>query len=199
MKIIDVEQNTQAWFEARLGIPTASNFDKIVTMKGEPSKQAEKYLYRLAAERVSRQIENGYTNAFMERGHELEAEARKFYHLITTNEVKQTGLCLSDDGRYGCSPDGLVGDEGGLEIKCPIGSTQVAYLLSNDLPSEYYQQVQGTLLVTGRKWWDFVSYYPGLKPLIIRVTPDEAFQNKLKFELDSFCAKLDEVSQKIGA
>lgn len=198
MKIITCEQRSDEWFAARLGVPTASSFDKIVTMKGDPSKQAQKYLYKLAGEKVSGKAEETYQNAAMQRGVELEDEARQLYQMITDTQVEQVGLCLADGAHvYGCSPDGLVGKDGGMEIKCPTISTHVEYLLGNILPTEYFQQVQGSLLVTARKWWDFMSYYPGLKPLIIRVTPDKVFHKALKAELEVFCTGLTEIINKI--
>lgn len=195
MEIIYCEQGTPEWHAARCGKPTASSFDKIITLDGKPSKQREKYLYQLAGERAAGKAEETYTNGAMQRGREMEDEARKLYEFNYGIEVLRVGFCLSDG--YGASPDGLVGEDGGLEIKCPIASTHVGYLLKDELPGDYFQQVQGNLLVTGRKWWDFVSYYPAVKPLIIRVKPDKKFQGLLKAELIKFCQDLEEVVKKI--
>ena len=197
MKIVQAEQRSEEWFAARRGIPSASNFAKIITTKGEPSKQAEKYMFRLAGEKVSGITEETYQSAAMIRGCEMEKEAREFYELIKGATVEEVGFCLTDDGKVGCSPDGLVGEDGLIEIKDPIASTQVAYLLKGVLPLEYFQQVQGQLYVTGRKWLDFISYYPGLKPLMVRVLPDVKFQVNLDAELKKFCINLDEVVRKI--
>jgi len=198
MKIIDVQQNSPEWFFARLGIPTASNFDKIVDTKGQPSKQKTKYMNKLAGEKVSGLQEETYTNGIMQRGIEMEDEARKLYELQADKEVKQVGLCVSEGNIiYGASPDGLIGSDGLLEIKCPLIATHVSYLLENKLPTDYYQQTQGQLLVTGRKWVDFMSYYPGIKPFIVRVKPDKAFQEALKRELTIFCAELAQVVERI--
>ena len=197
MRVVNCEQRSPEWFAARLGVPSASEFDKIITTKGDPSKQAEKYLYRLAGEFVSGKAEETYQNASMARGVELELEARQLYEFSHNVEVVQVGFCLSDDVRAGCSPDGLIGEDGGMEIKCPIVSTHVEYLLGGVLPSEYFQQVQGSLFITGRKWWDFMSYYPGLKPLIVRVYPDQKFIPALRAELASFAGKLDGVISRI--
>jgi len=196
MKILDIQQQTPEWYQAKVGIPSSSNFDKIITTKGEPSKQSQKYLYKLAGEFVAGKSEETYQNASMLRGVELEAEARQCYELITGETVKQIGLCIADEG-YACSPDGIVGDDGLLEIKCPLAATHVGYLLKNNLPSDYFQQVQGQLLVTGRKWCDFMSYYPGIKPLIIRVERNEKFITALKVELEIFCNELKEIVNKI--
>jgi putative phage-type endonuclease len=196
MKILELEQRTDEWMQARLGIPTASNFDKIITTKGEPSKQAQKYMYRLAGERLSGTTEETYQNAAMQRGCELEDEARAFYSLINDVEVKQVGFCLSDSG-YGCSPDGLIGEEGLIEIKCPQMATHVEYLIEGGLPITYFQQVQGQLLVTERKWCDFISYYAGIKPLVVRVGRNETFIKALHGELVRFVFTLNETVRKL--
>lgn len=196
MQVHNCEQNTPEWFAVRLGVPSASNFDKIITLKGDPSKQSEKYLFKLAGEKVSGKQEDGYQNASMLRGIEIESEAKQMYELVKGVMVESVGFCTLDG--FGCSPDGLVGDEGLIEIKCPTIAVHVEYLLDGRLPSEYFQQVQGQLLVTGRKWTDFISYYPGLKPLIVRVYPDEKFHKALKAELGTFCSKLNEVIGRIA-
>ena len=195
MKVIDCLQYSPEWYAARCGIPTASSFDMILCADGKVSKQRTKYLYRLAGESITGIAEETYQNATMQRGKEMEAEARQLYSLITGEEVQQVGFCLADG--YGASPDGLVGEKGLLEIKCPNIATHVGYLLENVLPTDYFQQTQGQLLVTGREWCDFLSYYPGLRPLIIRVTRDEIFIKALKAELKKFCAELAEVRERI--
>ena len=197
MKIIDCEQGSKEWDKIRCGIPTASNFDKIITASGMPSTQRDKYLYRLAGERITKCPETTYQSEAMLRGQQLEDEARKYYEFATGVKVKRVGFCLEANPGYGCSPDGMVVSNGLIEIKCPIMSTHVSYLLKNKLPAEYWQQTQGQLLVTGYKWVDFVSYFPGMKPLIIRVKPDKAFQVKLKKELVLFCAELDKIVRRI--
>jgi len=195
MQIIDCVQGSPEWFEARCGIPTASGFDKIVTSIGAPSKQKKQYLYKLAGEALSGVIEESYQNATMQRGTLMESEARDMYSLISDLEVSEVGFCRKDG--YGASPDGLVGLDGCLEIKCPLVATHVGYLFDNKLPTKYIQQVQGQLLVTGRKWCDFVSYFPNLKPLIVRVQRDEQFILTLKTELEKFCIELKEVINEI--
>ena len=194
MIVENIEQGSEEWFKARAGIPTASNFDKIVTSQGLPSKQALKYMYKLAGERIIGKKEATHQTEAMTRGIEMEEEARNFYELVTGNKVEQVGFCYPDeDKKFGCSPDGLVGKNGLIEIKCPLLHTMVEYLLENKLPTTYIQQVQGQLLVTGRKWCDFVAYYPDMKPLIIRVNRDEVFISKLQKELKVFNSKLEMV------
>ncbi len=195
MKVIDCIQGSPEWYKIRCGIPSASNFDKLLTVDGKVSKQRTKYLYQLAGETITGIPEESYQNGAMLRGKEMEAEAKELYSLITGQEVKEVGFCLAEG--FGCSPDGLVAKKGLVEVKCPNLATHVGYLLENILPTEYFQQIQGQLLVTGREWCDFFSYYPGLKPLLIRVKRDEKFIALLEAELKTFCAELKEVVKKI--
>lgn len=198
MKIIDVEQRSDLWYEARLGKPSASSFDKIVTTEGKPSKTRQKYLYALAAEVASGLTEDKFQTQAMLNGIEREDTARRFYKLARGVEVQEVGFCVDDNEKYGCSPDGLIGEDGGLEIKCPLGGTHVGYVMNDgEVPLEYFTQVQGSLLVTQREWWDFISYYPGLKPVIVREEPNAVFHKLLKKELDLFCEELNEVIKKI--
>ncbi len=196
MKILDIAQGSTEWLAARAGVPSASAFDKVVTTKGEPSKQVEKYALQLAGERIIGTKEEAYQNDAMRRGVEMEAEARLAYELMTGVDVKQVGLCMTDFG-YACSPDGLVGDDGGMEIKCPTLSTHVSYLLDGKLPTEYYQQVQGSMLVTERKWWDFISYYPNMRTLIVRVERNDEFCKKLHDELVKLINGVEQIVVKI--
>ena len=196
MVILECEQYSEEWFTLRAGIPTASNFDKIVTTKGEPSKSAKNYLYQLAGEQITGVKTETYQNAIMQRGLEMEAEAKDLFR-FALGEVKEVGLIYPDEQKkYSCSPDGLL-EDAGLEIKCPLIHTQVSYLLLNKLPTDYIQQVQGSMLITGFKKWWFMSYYPGLPPLILEIHRDEAFIEKLKKELDSFVNELVQITHQL--
>jgi len=195
MTIIDCEQGSPEWIAARCGIPSSSHFNEIITTKGEPSKQRLKYLYRLAGEQITGIPEESYKSNAMSRGTEKEPEARNVYAFINDVEVEEVGFCLADG--YGASPDGMVGEDGLLEIKCPMLSTHVEYLLINKLPTNYFQQVQGQLLVTGRDWCDFFSYFPGMNPLTVRVQRDETFLKSLKKQLEIFCQELKETVKKL--
>lgn len=197
MKIIDCVQGSKEWLAARCGIPSSSNFDKLITSKGEPSKQREKYMYQLAAEAITGCKEESFQSAAMTRGIEMEAEARQFYELTRNVEVEQVGFCLDDSGLFGASPDGLIEDDGLIEIKSPQSQTCVSYLLKGGLDVDYFQQTQGQLLVTGRKYVDLISYYPLLRPLVIRVVRDEKFLKALRVELEVFCKELKEIIEKI--
>ena len=198
MKILDDIQGSDSWLKSRAGLPTASNFSKIITTKGQPSKQRTKYLYQLAAERVTGKKTETYQSAAMTRGIEMEAEARMVFEMEAEVEVEQVGFCLSDCGRYGFSPDGLT-ETYGLEIKCPESHTHVEYLLGNKLPTTYFQQVQGSLFISGLSSWFFYSYYPDLPPLTVMVFPDEDFHEALADELDRFCDQLDELTNQLRA
>ena len=197
MKVITCEQRSPGWYSARLGVPTASTFSNIIDSKGNTSKSQTKLLHKLAGEKVSGVVEEGYKNKHMERGIELEAEAKSMYSLITGNEIEEVGFCLDDSDLFGCSPDGFINADGLIEIKCPCLTTHVEYLIKNRLPVEYVQQVQGQMLITGRLWCDCMSYYPSMKPLIVRVERDEEYLNCLRSALQTFCEELEEIINKI--
>ena len=191
-------QGSSEWMQSRCGLPTASYFDKLLTTKGAPSKSSQKYMYQLAGERITQVKESGYQNAAMTRGIEMEAEAISFYEMTNDVTVERVGLCYRDEQkRVGASPDGLVGDEGMVEIKCPEIHTHVSYMLKGGLDMAYFQQCQGQLLVTGRKWVDLVSYYPGLQPVVIHMERDEKFLAILAVELACFCDTLDDKVDEI--
>ena len=194
----DVIQGSLEWHKLRVGIPSASQFKNIVTSDGKRSKTRQKYLYQLAAEKVTGHRDEIYQNAAMARGVELEPEARELFEFNTGIEVTQVGICRHDSGLFSCSPDGLIGDFSGLEIKCPSMAVHVEYLLGGKVPADYYQQVHGSMLVTGRKEWFFMSYYPGLKPFIFKEKIDVEFCEKLEAELMAFCADLMKTVEAIS-
>ncbi len=192
-------QLSPEWFLEKVSKPSAGSFDKVTTSKGEPSKQAEKYLYQLAGESIAGIKAETYQNDAMQRGILLEAEARVLFEMINDVEVTQVGMCYPDEQKkYLCSPDGLM-EDAGLEIKCPLIHTHVGYLLKGVLPTDYIQQVQGSMLVTRFKSWYFMSYYPGLPPFILKVERDEVFISKLRAELERFVVELAVVTRKLKA
>lgn len=198
MKVLEFEQCSSEWFQARRGIPTSSEFDKIITSTGKQSTQRVKYMYRLAGERLGGIIEEGYQSFAMLRGKEKEEEAKSLYELIR-EPVQRVGFCLSDCGRFGSSTDGLLNDKGVFELKCPEIQTHIGYLLNKDeIPNDYFCQTQGEILVTGREYVEFMSYYPGLPPLIIREEPEPVFQKRLLKELDAFTAELDALVDRLS-
>lgn len=188
VEIIDCEQGTDDWFKARLGLPTASRFADVLA-KGEGKTRA-KYLHELAAETLRGSVEpDSYTNAHMERGKVMEDEARELYAFLKDVEPQRVGFLRN--GRKGASPDSLIGTDAGLEIKTALGHIQVERLKRGSLPSEHTAQVQGSLWVSERDHWDFMSYSPGLPPLIVRVGRDEAYIKTLADAVDAFNGELD--------
>ena len=198
IKVTDIEQLSDEWFALKAGLPSASSFSKIVDGKGKQSKQRKKYMYTLAAEKVLGKKEEGFSNKNTEHGIETEGEARSFFEMLHGVEIEKVAMCYKDEQKlFSCSPDGLIGEDGGIEIKCPLMSTHVEYLLNGGLPTIYFQQVQGSMFVTGRKYWYFMSFYQGLKPFILKVERDEVFIKALEFELNLFVKELDVIVDKI--
>lgn len=190
MKIIECEQGSPEWFLARRGVPSASNFDRILTpIQQRYSSQASRYIEELIGDIYDPEFPKNaeyYTSRPMMHGRDTEAEARHWYTLETNNDVRQVGFCLTDDGCFGCSPDGLVGDDGGLELKCPMVKTHVHYLRDPEaMLLDYRCQVHGALIVSGRPWWDIMSYAPPLEPVKLRIQPD-GFTVLLKAALERF-------------
>ncbi len=188
MKAFEFDQYSPQWWDARRGVPTASEFGKIMTAKTlKLSASATEYAIRLIADTYD--LTYGPTDeplsAAMRKGTFAEPESRRFYAMERNCDVQQVGFCMTDDGRFGCSPDGLIGDDGALELKNPSAHTHVGWLLDNAVPDEHKAQVHGHLIVTGRAWCDFLSYCPGFPPLLVRTFPDD-YTKKLAACLDEF-------------
>lgn len=190
MIIENVIQNTEQWHMARLGVATASEFSSVCTNTGKASSSAATYRKTLFNEWLSQNYKRGFYGRAMEHGHVSEGQARLEYAMLYCPpgvEVTQPGFCYMDETRMvGCSPDGLVGDEGGLELKCPDPYTHWEYLKAGKLPTIYNAQVQGSMLVTGRPWWDFVSYCENAKMFRLRVYRDEEYILTLHAMLNIF-------------
>lgn len=198
MIIHDVTQGGDEWKRLRAGLPTASEFDKIVTTTGKPSTQYDAYINKLLAEIITgKPVDTFEGNAHTERGNELEPAAVAFYELQRDVEAVKVGFVTNDEGTYGCSPDRLLGDDGLLEVKCPAPHTHVGYLLNPNVDRKYYPQLQGQLLVTGRQWVDIISYHPEIQPVIIRVERDLKFLEELSRLLRDFTAALNERKAKL--
>ena len=190
MKTVDVEQGGLEWMQERLGIPTASQFDRLVTPKTKkPSSARAGYRAELLASWLMGQPHDWGSTEWTERGNDLEPEARKFYEFERGVEVDEVGFVLRDDGKTGGSPDGLVEDDGILEIKCPMAVKHVRYLLGED--PDYTGQVQGYMYLTDRKWCDIMSYHENIPPVIHRVERDEEHIAALVAVLDPFIEQLD--------
>lgn len=195
IQIFNHEQNSPEWLETRRGLPTASQFQCLLAKSAE-RKGRQKYLYDLAGEILTGECAPSYSNDHMERGHVMEAEARDWYAFITDAELTRVGFIRNDLFHAGVSPDSLIGEDGGLEIKTRLPRLQLELLEANELPNEHKAQVQGALWITGRKWWDFVSYCPKLKPFKTRVFRDEPYIAALKIAVAEFNAELKLLVEK---
>lgn len=179
MRIIDCLQGSEEWHRWR-NRPTASQFDQFITpAKGDYSKQATAYAAEIVAKRLGVYVEPP-PSFWMEWGTEQEPNAKYAYQAQTGREIRNVGFILPDGtDAYGGSPDGLVGDDGLTEIKCPAPETLIAYHAAGELPAKYKPQVQGLLLISGRAWCDFFVFHPELTPFLLRVEPDYDYQEKI--------------------
>ncbi len=192
MIVTEFEQGTEEWLQVRSGVPTASEFSKLVTSTGAKSTSQKTYMNTLLADWCAgKPVDVWEGSDWMQRGNELEPKARELYTLITGRKVEQIGFCFKDDKRLvGCSVDGLVEDDGLIEIKCPKASSLIGYIFEDKLPTKYVQQVQGQLWITSRKWCDFMAYHPDFEPFLCRVERDENFITKLDIAMHIFLEKM---------
>tara|TARA_R110000787_G_scaffold217953_1_gene326663 strand:+ start:385 stop:1011 length:627 start_codon:yes stop_codon:yes gene_type:complete len=178
-RVIYCEQGSPEWHQARCGIISASNMKSLFTSRGEKTASGvrETYLNQVIAERLMQKPMDTFQSYDMERGTQLEAQARANFEMYLDVTVQEVGFHMHDDYDIGCSPDGLFADTG-VEIKCPKANTHVRYMRSKKLPSEYLQQVQGTMYVMNLERYYFMSYHPDLKPIIIEVKRDNELIDK---------------------
>jgi putative phage-type endonuclease len=192
-----IEQGSEAWKAQRLGKATASRMADICaqTKTGWGASRAN-YAAQLIVERLTGTVAESYTNAAMEWGTACEPEARAVYSFSTDATVTETGFVPHPDIEMsGASPDGLVGNDGLIEIKCPQSATQIETLLSGAVPQKYILQMQWQMACTGRKWCDFVSYDPrmpeNLRLFVKRVERDDAAIRDLENKVRGFLAEVD--------
>jgi putative phage-type endonuclease len=187
MIIINCEQGSELWYQARCGRVTSTRFKNLVSK--DTTDSYRDLITNIACELITGKQEESYSNAMMEYGIETEPIAREKYEELFETKVQQIGFMIPDeDHRYhdwiGISPDGVLADSGLLEIKCPLARTHFEYIERNVLPSEYRYQVQGQLFVSGAPYCDFMSFVPGMKPFIIRVQPDQELFTEFEKRLD---------------
>lgn len=197
IQIIECDQGSDEWYSARLGIPTASCFH-IVMAKGKDggaSKTRADYIRKLAGEILTGEPMDSYSNTHMERGKEWEPDARNLYAFMQDCEPQLVGFIRN--GQKGCSPDSLIGPDGGLEIKGALPHIQVERLLANRVPPEHRAQVQGNIWVAEREWWDFVSFCPKLPLFVIREYRDDDYIAKLEASVDAFNWELNETVERV--
>lgn len=199
----DLIQGTEAWLRTRLGVLTASQIVKLLTPTGKLSSQRTDLIATLAAESIlGEPIDDFQGTYWTDRGSELEGQAGAYFSLQTGHDPQAVGFVYRDDSRQaGCSPDWMIKDTGGdwiagVEVKCPKASTHVGYLLDGTA-DKYMPQVQYSLWVTGLPGWYFMSYYPGLPPLLRLLEPVEKWQNAFDEHVPTFLNELAAAKEKL--
>lgn len=193
-----MEQRSSDWFAARWGVATASRFADVMAKgrNGQPLASYKNYLAELVIERLTEPPteDTGYKSPAMEWGTQYEPTAILEYELNTGNQVTSAFFEKHPTLEAGASPDGYVGEDGLIEIKCPNSATHLETLKSQEIPKQYVAQVQGQLWITGRKWCDFVSYdprYPSNAQIFItRIERDDDFIEQLQEEMIEFLAEV---------
>jgi hypothetical protein len=197
MQIIDCLQGSPEWLAARAGLPTSSMFRTVMAVgpKGGKSATRVDYLNKLAGEIITGEPMENYVSADMERGRLMEDEARDLYAFQNAIEPIRVGFIKS--GNKGASPDSLIGEKGGLEIKSAAAHIQIERILDGGLPSEHKAQVHGNMWVAEREWWDFCSYCPKLPLFVIRVYRDEEYIKTIAHHVELFNVELRQTVEYI--
>lgn len=206
MNALPFAQGTAEWLAARTGRITASRMSAVMAKgrNGAPSTTRAAVMGELIAEYLTGQSGETYTNADMQRGTELEPEARAAYEVKTGHLVKEVGLVLHPkNDRWGASPDGVVGEAGLLEIKCPRTHVHIGYILAGKPPAEYLPQMAWQAACCGREWVDFASYDkkmpPELQLFVVRYFPDPAYIAEMEQEAAAFLEEMMAKIQKLQA
>jgi putative phage-type endonuclease len=191
------EQGSPEWFAARSGKVTASRVaDVLSKVKDGESAGRKNYKADLIVERLTGQKTAGFTNAAMLWGIDTEPQARAAYEAATGNFVNEVAFVDHPTiVNFGCSPDGLVNDDGMIEIKCPNTATHLEYIEADTPPKKYFIQMQAQMSCTGRQWCDFVSFDPrlpdGLELLVVRVNRDDKYIEMMENEVSTFLSEVD--------
>jgi exodeoxyribonuclease (lambda-induced) len=201
MKIIECQQGTPQWLQARCGVITASEYETAISKlsrtsgkrkAGDPTAASDKYAFEKAIERISGKPYGEPPKAWvLDRGHRMEEHARIAYEAKFGEMVTESGIVLADDSLFGYSTDGLVGDDGLVEIKSPIDGLKIGEMFMSGDVSEYMHQIQGGMWITGRKWCDLIMYVPDLEAVgndlyVKRVERDDNFIDAMVEELITF-------------
>jgi putative phage-type endonuclease len=198
-----IEQGSAEWLTIRLGKVTASRIaDVLAKGRSGPSATREDYITELVVQRLTNQPGESFTNAAMEWGTQTEPMARIAYEAHANVFVEQVAFVEHPTIEwFGCSPDGLVGSTGLLEIKCPNSKTHISYLLAGKPPAKYVPQMQCQMAVTGREWCDFVSYDPrlpeDLQLFVVRLERDEEYIKAMEQEVEKFLGEVSEMYSKL--
>ena len=197
MQVFDCQQGSPEWHECRRGIPTASEFATVMASGrgGAESKTRRTYLYKLAGEIITGEVTEGFSNAHMDRGREMEADARAAYAFMQDADPEAVGFIRN--GRAGASPDSLLGIDGLLEIKTKLPHLLIETILRGDMPPEHRAQVQGQLWITDRQWCDVAVFWPGMPLFVHRANRDDAFISVLAAAVADFNSELDEVVARV--
>jgi len=194
-EIFTMEQGSEAWLNARLAVVTASHFKDVLNAKTGRMT----YMMRLVAEKQQGKPQDSFHNKSMENGQVYEEHARKYYEDMFGVVVQQVGFIKW--GQIGCSPDGLVGDDGGVEIKCSDGPTHYRIILADKMPTAHIPQIQGNIWVAEREWLDFISYDPWgqFKPFYCKriFRDDQYIDNILAPACKQFLEELNDLNQRI--
>lgn len=200
-----MDQRSAEWFAARLGKATASKIaDLMATTKSGPAASRANYAAQLVAERLTGELAETLTSAAMQWGTDTEAEARAAYCFFRDAEVVEVGFVDHPTvAMSGASPDGLVGTDGLLELKCPNTATHIATLSGKSVPGKYVKQIMWQMACTGRKWCDFASYDPRLpesmRLIVIRLHRDEAMIAEIEAAVTTFLSEVDETVASLRA
>lgn len=193
VQILTMEQGSPEWHQARLGIPTASNFSAILA-KGE-GKTRRSYMLKLAAEIITGELGEQFTTPAMDRGKAMEAEARDLYTFVADETPERVGFIRN--GPVGWSPDSLLGDKGALEIKTQRADLLIETILKDEFPHEHKAQCQGGLWVGERDWIELCVYWPKMPLFVKKVHRDEIFIKNLHIEVDRFLGELHDLVARI--
>ncbi len=201
MKIHNVTQGSGEWLALRLGVVTASEVDALVTplWKQRSGEGYQTYLCKKVCEKVLGFAPDAANTWQMEHGSIMEHEAIPWFEFTHDTKVDRVGFITSDDSRSGCSPDGLIGQDGGIEVKVPSPATHLKYILNGELPADYRAQVHFSMYVTGRKWWKFLSYNRQFPPLLLTVERDEKIIALFDAAMDLFNKYFDDAFSAIKA
>lgn len=205
MLINNCEQGSDEWRAARRSIITGTGFGNILTPGTlKPSASSIPYMAKLLAEYVTGEDQEKFSTADTERGIEMEPVARRMYQAMTDYYVEEVGMVYKDERKdRACSPDGLIigvsAPLKGIEIKCPQLKTHIGYVLKGVLPNDYKLQVHGCMYITDLDEWDFMSFHPEFRPLLLTIERDEKIDAALSKATDEFCDKLAYEKAKIDA
>lgn len=199
IQIFNFDQGTEEWHLARAGIPTASMFATVMASGrgGGESKTRAKYMRQLAGEVITGRPVESYSNVHMDRGHEMEPEARELYAFATDATPELIGFIRN--GEKGCSPDSLIGANGMLEIKSKLPDLVIECWERDDFPPEHKAQCQGGLWVAEREWIDIVVYWPAMPVFIKRAYRDEPYIAEMSKAVDQFNDELAALVERVRA